>query len=258
MELLGLTSVVLLDSASYLIAGLMISFIRWSSAATAGFAEAADAAHAADSITPPWMALWQEWLAGLRLVRKDRLTVAVFVAAAIAMLGEGILVVLLVPFVKLLRGGALELGWLLTVRGLGGLMGGLVVGWLGDRLAPITLFSLSLGAIGLLGLTMYNVSVLIVALAALFLIGVPAMGAHASSQTLLQSAVADGYLGRVFGALGMTIGLATLAGQGLASVLADRLSIVVMLNASGCLYVLAGMVALVMMRGRLSGREAAG
>jgi len=250
MELLGLTSVVLVDSASYLAAGLMISLIRWPSTSSTDSARAADAALPAAIVTSPWASLWQEWLAGLRLMKKDRLTAAVFAAAGIAMLGEGILIVLLVPFVELLQGGALELGWLLSVRGLGGLMGGLVVGRLGSALNPPMVFSLSLGAVGLLGVLMYNVPTLVVALAAIFLIGVPAMGAHASSNTLLQSGVADRYLGRIFGALGMTVGLATLGGQGLASALGDQIDIVVMLNASGGLYILAGVVALVMMRGK--------
>jgi MFS family permease len=258
MELLGLTSVVLVDSASYLIAGLMISSIRWPSTPTTDLVKTMDTARSAEIVTPFWVALWQEWLAGLRLMRKDRLTAAVFVATGIAMLGEGILIVLLVPFVELLQGGALELGWLLTVRGLGGLVGGLVVGRLGNALKPSRVFSLSLGIMGLLGLMMYNVPTLIVALAAIFLIGVPAMGAHASSQTLLQSGVADCYLGRIFGALGMTVGLATLGGQGLASVLGDRLGIVVMLNASGGLYVLAGVVALNMVHVGLSSGDTAG
>ena len=164
------------------------------------------------------------------------------------MLGEGILIVLLVPFVEVLQGGAQELGWIFTVRGLGGLLGGLVVGRLGNTFRPTTVFSLSLGAIGLLGLMRYNIPTLAAALVTIFLTGIPSVGAQASSQALLQSGVADHYLGRVFGALDMTVGLASLAGQGLASALGDHLGVMPILNVSGGLYLLSSVVFIAMSR----------
>jgi hypothetical protein len=73
------------------------------------------------------------------------------------------------------------------------------------------------------------------------------MGAQVSSQTLFQTHVANQLRGRVFGAFGTTIALLMLSGQGLASLLGDRIGIVLMLNIGAGLYILAGGIALVML-----------
>ena len=56
---------------------------------------------------------------------------------AITAIGEGIMSVLFLVFVnRVLHGGALELGWLMSAQATGGLLGGLVVGWVGRRVPP--------------------------------------------------------------------------------------------------------------------------
>jgi len=244
---LGLAGVVLLDSASFLMASVMILLIRESFDPVENKAKTTEAASATKVIVAAWRTLWREWLEGLQFVTTDRSISALFIAGGIAVLGEGIFTVLLIPFVGLLHGGALVLGWLLTIRGLGGLIGGLAVGVSSRFMPPWRMFPLSLGLIGLLALIMYNALALMWALVILFLIGVPAMGAQVSSQTLFQSNVADQLRGRVFGAFGTTVALLMLSGQGLASALGDHVGIVAMLNIGGGLYILAGVIALVMM-----------
>lgn len=148
----------------------------------------------------------------------------------------------------MLGGGAREFGWLLTIRGVGGLLGGLIVGHAGSALKPARLFPLSLIIAGVLGLVMFNFPVLLLALAILFLWGTPAMGAQVSSQTLLQTGVPGQYQGRIFGAYGTTSALLLLCGQGLASALGNCLGTVPMLNVDAGLYVLARLMALAMLR----------
>jgi MFS family permease len=244
MGLLGLPGVVLLDSASFFIAGVMIWLIF---DPVENPVETVDLASTTKVIVVTWKSWWHEWLEGLQFVTTNRFIRAVFVASGIAVLGEGIFTVLLIPFVGLLHADAVVLGWLLTIRGLGGLVGGLIVGLSSRLVPPNRLFPLSLGMIGLLALIMYNASSLPWALVILGLIGVPAMGAQVSSQTIFQGQVSDSLRGRVFGAFGTTVALLMLAGQSLASAIGDPVGIVATLSLGSGLYLLAGFTAVVMM-----------
>jgi len=239
MGLTGLTSVVLFDSASYLIAGVMIFLIAWSPDMTVKQSES-------PSPFKTWSGIWKDWLDGLKLVKNNRLITTIFVAVAIAMLGEGIIQALLVLFVNLLKGGALEFGWLLTLRGLGGLLGGLIFGQIGTMMKPQRIFPWTLVGIGSLLLVMFNFPVLLLALITLCITGILAVGASATSTTMLQNSVSNGYLGRIFGVFGMIAALMTLLGHGSAGALADRWGVGVLLNIGGGLYVLSGLIPLVM------------
>ena len=241
MGLTGLTSVVIFDSVSYLVAGGMIFLIAWSPEMTSQKPES-------PSAFKTWAGIWRDWLDGLKLVKRSRPITTIFVAAGIAMLGEGIIQALLVLFVNLLKGGAVEFGWLLTLRGLGGLLGGLIFGNIGAAVKPHRIFPWTLVGIGALLLIMFNYPVLLLALISLCLTGILAVGASATSTTMLQNGVSNGYLGRIFGVFGMIAALMTLVGQGSASALADRWGVVVLLNIGGGLYVLSGLIPLVMLK----------
>lgn len=188
-------------------------------------------------------------------MRRNQSAAGVFIATGAAALGEGILGVLLIPFRVLLESGVQEYGSLLTVRGAGGLVGGLIVGLIGDRIRLSALFPLSLVIIGGLGLVMFNLRTFVVALVVLFLVGIPAMGAQVSSQTLLQTSVEAQYHGRVFGVYGTISALFMLSGQGLAGALGMSLGTVPLLNVNACLYLSAALVALFMLRGAGTGNE---
>jgi MFS family permease len=104
---LGLSGVVLVDVVTFLLAALLISLIRQPQP------EAPEPAKAVEPIS--LMAVWSDWLAGLRLVGQERLVAILFVTIAIIAVGEGILAVLFVPFVTaVLQGQAMELGWLMS------------------------------------------------------------------------------------------------------------------------------------------------
>ena len=237
----GLTSVVLFDSASYLIAGVMIFLISWIPEITPKKSEIIGA-------FTTWSSMWREWASGIKISTKSRPIAVVFIAVIIAMLGEGIIQALLVLFVKLLGGGAMEFGWLLILRGLGGLLGGLIFGRIGTTVQPHRIFPWTLAGMGLLLLVMVNNPVLVLALILLCLIGILAIGANVTSTTMLQNSAPNDYLGRIFGLLGMTSGLMILLGQGLASAFADRLGVVVLLNIAAGLYFLSGLIPLVMLK----------
>jgi len=156
-----------------------------------------------------------------------------------------------VPFVKVLKGGAIEFGWLLTLRGLGGMLGGLIFGHIGAVVKPQAVFPWTLLGMGVLLLVMVNCPSFILSLVLLCLAGVLAVCASVMSTTIFQNDVSNAYLGRIFGVLGMTAALMTLVGQGSASALAGHWGVIALLNVGGGLYVLSGMIPLGML-GNLS------
>jgi MFS family permease len=242
----GLTGVVFLDSVSFFAAAVMIAFITWSPDQSKREVSSSKIEGITWDAAAAWKSVWQEWLEGIRLAKSNRMIIALLVPAGIASLGDPILVVLLIPFVSILKGGVLALGWLFIVRGLGGLLGGFIAGKIGDLSRPTLIFPVALGAVGLFGLIMYNIPILHVALVCLFLIGVFFVIFDVSYVTLLQTSLADQFRGRIFGAVGTTLALVTILGQVGASALGDHVGIIPMLNVSGILYVMSGLVAFLM------------
>jgi MFS family permease len=241
LGMLGLTSVVLLDSASFLISGITIFLILVPHNLPDGQVETS---HSTNLVT--WMAVWQDWLTGLEQIKSERLIITLFTAMGVAMLGQGILSVLWVAFVKeILKGNALEYGWVQVAVAAGGVVGGLLIGHAGKILSSGRLIAFGGMAIGLLLLATFNIPSLLMILALQVLVGISAIGFFVTIRTLLQTSVADKYLGRTFGTFGTTNALLMLGGQGLASALGDRVGIVPMLNISAILYFLGGTVALI-------------
>ncbi len=227
LALLGLSSTVFIDSASYLVSAVMILGML---ATLAG--------------------VWHEWLDGLRLVIHERILLTLFVAGAIIMLSQGIINVLIVVFVKaILHGDASTFGLLITFQGIGMLGGAVLVGQLGKRLKPAYLLALGTVPAGLAVLAIVNVANIVLTLALITVVGVLVVSFFITEQTLLQSAVADEYRGRVLGAYGTTSSLFYILGIGCGSVLGGLLGVVGALDIAGALFALAGVVALLMLRG---------
>jgi MFS family permease len=121
MGLLGLGSVVLFDSLSFLLAGALLVLV---SVPAAPEGQAPGAAEHGDLAT-----VGRELAAGLRLAWRDRLIGALFLIVATSMISEGIGNVLGFPWLKeVLHGGALERGWLASAQAVGGVLGGLAIG----------------------------------------------------------------------------------------------------------------------------------
>jgi MFS family permease len=239
----GLHGVVLLDSASFLIAGVLIGLLTLPS--NAREVASYDAADAKDI----WGRFWTEWLDGLRLVRRDRVLAALFIVLVLMNFG-GVMIDPLYPaFVAdVLGAGPQAFAWLLTTWAVGGILGGLVVAKLGKALPPTRLLGWCSIIGGVLILAQFNIPALPVALATSFLLGPPNIASRAAAQTLLQRHVPDAYLGRVVGALGTTIAIASLVSVvGLAGALSEIVGLVPMLNVAVALNILAGVLALVIL-----------
>ncbi len=242
----GLASVVWIDSASFLFSGLLIIGIALP-------ARTPEADPAAPSRT--WAAVGGEWRDGMRLMRANPTIAAIFATAGTAMIGEGFFSTMMVPFVKdVLHGSPQDFGWLVSAQAIGGLIGSLFIGRIGKRVRPGVLIPISGILFGLFDITLARLPgraglpLLPTALVAIAFAGAPVIGFYVGIQSLLQSSVTNNYRGRVFGAYATTVAFMTLVGQGISSVIGDRLGIVPVFTLAGTFELLGGLVALVLLR----------
>ncbi len=247
--LTGLAGVALIDAATFLLAGALIALISGTYKPAKS-----PSADAPATLGRAWAAVPREWLAGMRLIRRERVVMILFALIAITSLGEGVFGVLFVVFVnRILGGGAQEIGWLMSAQAVGGLIGGVLVGWMDNKVSSIALIGLGALAFGLIDLAIFNYPAFFpgftLALILFVAVGIPGVAMMTGMNTLLQSAVADEYRGRVFGTYGMTGALLALIGATLAGTLGDRIGAVTLLNIQGGVYVAAGLLVPALLRG---------
>jgi hypothetical protein len=137
------------------------------------------------------------------------------------------------------------------VQAIGGLLGGVLVGWVGGRIRPPLLIGIGTLGFGLVELAIWNSSSLVPGIilpAVLFVaVGLPGAASGTGLTTMLQTSTVDQYRGRVFGAFSTTYSVLQLAGMGLAGILGDRVGVLPVLNAQAAIYILAGVVALALL-----------
>jgi MFS family permease len=239
MGVFGLGSIVLFDSASFLIAAALTSMLSLPGARIRGTVDSAAIMASA------WARLWRDWRDGLRLVMQSGRILWLFVVASTTSFGGAMFDPLIAPWVRaVLHAGAATLGWLLSAGALGGLLGGIILTRFGRDRSPTHLNAFGNMLAGSLLLLTYNLAALPMVLILSVLAGVPLVGSGAGLQTLLQTGVPDRYRGRVFGALNTTIALVGLAGLWLAGTLGQTVGIVPMLSAAAGITIVAGILAL--------------
>lgn len=266
---LGLEGVVLVDCASFLLAGALIAPIdvRASPASAAAAAEGQRAAvpeppgadtgdgapEATQAAASAWKAFWGEWLAGLRIVRYDKTIAVVFFVLGLMTFGGTMLDPLTVAWVRDVLGGGVQMyALLMTVHAASGIVGSLFVGAVGKRMTPRALMGWAGVIAGVATMIRYNVSLVPVALVTSALAGLTNVISSVGVETLVQRSVPDAYRGRVYGALGASGGLLSLLGAVLAGSLAEVVGLVTMLNVAAGLILLAGVVVLWAFRGQQS------
>ncbi len=244
----GLQGVVLADAASFLVGAGMIALIGAPTKPERDLDSPETTA-----ATGVWAGVWRDWIEGLRIVRRERLVAGVFAVIAAAALADALATPLWIAFVyEILERGAVEFGWLGTAQGVGGIAGSFLLAHAGKRVGLRRLIALSAVFIGALELVMFNFPSLPLTLALFPLGGAAVIGLYTGLQTLLQLSVEDRYRGRVFGAYGTTNSLLTVAGMGLGGTLGDILPVLLLMNASAVLYIVAGVVARVVLRGAVT------
>jgi MFS family permease len=242
----GLSGVVLADAFTYFAAAMLTLIISVTS----------KPAQQSDGKGVPLNAVkvvFRQWREGLQFIRQNTVVRTLFICTAMLGIGEGVLGVLFVPFVTDILGGeALQLGWLMSAQAVGGILGGFVIGWVGNRVLPFRLYATSAIIFGLIDLTIFNYSAFVsnfaIALILFVIVGVPVMGLGSSQNTLLQSHVEDAYLGRVFGAFSTAFAIFSMIGMQIAGSMGDIVGIVPIINIQGLAPLAAGLLAWLVFR----------
>jgi MFS family permease len=243
----GLSAVALIDIGSYLIGAGLIFLIQVPTQTSAE----SQIAEPIRSIKTEWVAFWREWIGGLRLVGQQRPLSYAFLAVGVAMIGDNIMGVLLVVFVQDVVGaGAQEFGWILTARGVGGVLGGLIIARVGPRVQPKNLMAYGLAGTGALLIIMLQAPILPVVIATVVLVGLPVMAWLIAGQTWLQVHAEDQYRGRVFGAFETYSALMGLLGIGFASLSGESVGVLYSLYISSLLFISAGLLAYFLLQPR--------
>jgi MFS family permease len=227
LGLVGLRAVVLVDGASFVVAALLIAQVHApvSKRIRHGFSK--------------------EWVEGVRVVRNDRTLLVVFGVLGLMTFGGTMLDPLQVAWVRdELHGGPQTYAALMTTHAASGILATLFVARFRAHASPRALMGwTSLVAGGAL-VVKFNVPLLPVALALSVLGGMTSVISAVGVQTLVQQVVPEGFRGRVFGALGVTSSLLSLAGAALGGVLAEAVGTVPVLDFASVLVALGGVVVL--------------
>lgn len=161
----------------------------------------------------------------------------------IALCGDAILSAILVVFVQQDLGfNAVQFGWMMTARGLGGLIGGVLMGQFGHKFTSIQLITGGLLVTGASFFMLLARPSLPAVMGMLLLVGPALMAWLISLQTIGQRETEDSYRGRVFGAIGTTTTFIMFFGSALAGFMADQIGGFILISAAATLFMLAGVL----------------
>ena len=234
----GLPGVVLFDSVTFIVAGLMI----W---AIGRLPERARVPSRAVEETSS-SGFWSEWREGIDIVRTNRVIGVLFITVVLLNFGGVMIDPLGAPYmVKIVKAGPDIFGWLTAVQAAGGIIGGLMAGRVSQKMATARVYGWAELILGAIIFIRYNIPHLPVLFVMTFLIGLPAALGAAALDTLFQQKVPNAYLGRIVGALNTTIGFTSLFGVlGISGILGETLGIIPVLNIAAGITALTGLIAL--------------
>ncbi len=234
LALFGMSSGILVDSASFLFSAAMAGLVVVAPRHADPILTSAKAAAA-------WKEVWREYRAGISLMRHNRVVLALLLAMGITQVGQGLVNVELIPWVKdVVHGDSLFLGWIMSAQGIGGLIGGLAFGSAVRSLTPTKVLATGLIVDGGLVVAVVHAVALPVVLGLVLLIGVEGVVFSVRLQTLLQTSVSDTYRGRVLGAYGATQSALLLAGMAMSGVVGGLVGPVPTIELAGTLFVMGG------------------
>jgi MFS family permease len=192
------------DSVSFVVSGLMVVGI-------VGVVTRVDPKMAKKDST------WATLVEGARFAGRSPLLQGIMIGAAFAMLALGAINVLFVPFLSSAFGASAgAMGTMMFVMGAGMLIGGVFLGTLGKRIAPLRTAVASLVLLGVSAILFGRAPTYEVALIIVPFVGMSIPPLTAALQTLLQRGVEARMLGRASAVVEMSMGLANLISMGVA------------------------------------------
>lgn len=165
---------------------------------------------------------WSDLVEGARFASRSLLLQGIMLGAAFAMLALGAINVLFVPFLSSVFGAeAGAMGAMMFAMGGGMLIGGIFLGTLGRRIAPLRTAVGSMLMLGFAAILFgrapdYNSALIIVPF-----VGMTIPPLTAALQTLLQRGVEASMLGRASSVVEMSMGLANLVSMGAAGLVGN-------------------------------------
>lgn len=234
----GLTGVAIADAATYLLAAVLVFFVRGKHRADREEIEGGMVAR-----------FFGEFAQGVKLMAVNPVLRVVFGFFLLTFLGEGVFSSMFIAYTeRVLHGGPGEYAWLLASQAVGGIVGGLVSARFAGRWSPRLMLGAGIILAGLIDLFTFNYPKLwmsvVPGVIAMIVVGVPFTLSHTTAQTLMQRSTEDSYRGRVFAARGTLTAAAMLAGTGAAVLLGHSFDVVTVLNIQGMMPLLAGLVIL--------------
>lgn len=195
------------------------------------------------SLKQKWLEFWGNWWNGLKVVGTNQLYSTIFLMFSFIWLAQGMINVLFVPYVINEMGQtSVEFGWIESVQGIGGLIGGYLLLKLNKKVAPFPLIISSLLASGGFALLQFNIPILFFVFIMNAFLGITDVISSVRLETLLQEQVPENYMGRIFGAYNTLMALTMLIGMSVASFLGEMMGTVMLLNISALLFFLTGIV----------------
>jgi predicted MFS family arabinose efflux permease len=231
--------VVLFDSVTFVVAGLLIRSIH--------HREANVEIQAAAAEMTAGTRFWKEWREGIDIVRKDRVVFILFLSVILLNFGGIMIDPLSAPYILDVVGAGVEVfGWMMTVQAVGGIVGGLFAARVNRRFSTVSMYGWSEIVLGLILVARYNIPDLPILFVTTLLTGFPAALGMAALETLFQQKVPNSHLGRISGALNTTVGLTSLFGVlGISGVLGEMLGIVPVLNLAAGITLMTGWIVLI-------------
>ncbi|THF87164.1 MFS transporter [Deinococcus sp. KSM4-11] len=246
MAWVGVRGVVVVDTLTFVVAALC--FMRLPR--TPALVEEQDTP--ATTLVGSWQRLGQEWLSGLRIIRHDRVILALLVVLGLTSLGGTLVDPASMPWMQaVLHADAATIGLLRSVMGVSTLLGGLIAGWAVDRLPLRPQIAGGTLLVGALMLLIYTQTSLPVVVALTALLGIPMVVSNVATSTMVQLATPDAYRGRVYGTVGTTNALVGVLATGGAALVGAQVGPVRLLILAGAITVLGGVLAILLLPARV-------
>jgi predicted MFS family arabinose efflux permease len=245
---LGIEGVAVVNAVSFLVAALLVRAVgqedRHRTARHSG--------RAAGGEPEPF---WTSLRTGARVVRHHRLPGVVVLLLGMVAFADGPLAAMIAPFVNTTLGkGAEGVGTFATIRGVAGILGGIVIGRLGrrvreDRLVVVCAAMNGLGFAAMALAQDFAVACVIVVV----VIGPTHIGLHTTLMTLLQRGSDDTHRGRVFTLAGAVTGSLFLIGTVGGSAAGASSSPAAVIVGSGLLFLAAALATMLLLPAALPG-----
>lgn len=213
--------------------------------------DGADADDGATAPVSPLAALVGEIREGLAVVTGNRALLLVLLVFAVILIADMPNSAVLPAFVAgSLGAGAAGYGTFVSVRGVAGLLGGVMIASVGQRLPERVLVGGGALAVAVGIDVMGLAGSFAVALVVIVVLGPAIAGMQAGLGTMIQRVTDDATRGRVYGLIGSGSGVIALAGSLAGGGVAELASPAVVIVASGALYVMPAMIVLIVWGGR--------